>query len=448
MMVHSGSLSQVSVQEFSFDRPASFLRALRQWTYAQNPAVFLDSNGQLNYPYRRYDALVAVGAQRTLRVPAASNEAFTQWEKWQAQTSAWQFGYLTYDLKNEIEDLQSAHPDHLAFPVLHFFEPEIVVEVIGDRARIHSIRQSPTQVWASIQAILQSEQGPSSPVLEGEAKLKARLSKKEYLETIQHIREHIIEGDIYEMNFCQEFYLEEVKLNPTRAFERLNAIGQAPFSSYFRVDDQYILCASPERFLAKRGKQIISQPIKGTRPRHADPVIDQSYAEQLLQSEKDRAENVMIVDLVRNDFARSCQPGSVQVEELFGIYSFELVHQMISTVTGTLRPEVSFLKALKAAFPMGSMTGAPKVMTMQLIEQYERSRRGVYSGAIGYIRPDGDADFNVVIRSLLYNASKQYLSFQVGGAIVYDSQPEEEYTECLVKAKGLLETLGLPTSSF
>ena len=204
-----------------------------------------------------------------------------------------------------------------------------------------------------------------------------------------------------------------------------------------------MLCGSPERFLRKKGRQLISQPIKGTIRRGVTQQEDEVLRQQLHQSLKDRAENVMIVDLVRNDLARSCQAGTVRVPELFGTYPFRQVWQMISTVTGQQHEQVDWLAAIKNAFPMGSMTGAPKVMSMQLIEKYEKSRRGLYSGAVGYITPNRDFDFNVVIRSILYNQIRQYLSFQVGGAIVYDSDPEQEYQECLLKAKGMLKALGL-----
>jgi para-aminobenzoate synthetase component 1 len=268
-----------------------------------------------------------------------------------------------------------------------------------------------------------------------------RTAKPDYLAAVEAIRQHIIAGDVYEMNLCQEFFAEQARIEPQTVFERLNARTKAPFAAFLRLQDRYLLCASPERFLQKKGATLISQPIKGTRRRHPDAGEDARIREELRTSEKDRAENVMIVDLVRNDLARNCLPGSVRVDELFGIYSFQTVHQMISTVSGTLRPGTHPIAAIRDAFPMGSMTGAPKVMSMELIEQYERTRRGLYSGAVGYFTPDGDFDFNVVIRSILYHAASNYVSCQVGGAIVYDSVPEQEYEECMVKVGALLESL-------
>jgi para-aminobenzoate synthetase component 1 len=214
-----------------------------------------------------------------------------------------------------------------------------------------------------------------------------------------------------------------------------------PFGAFVKSNGCYLMCASPERFLKKTGNRMLSQPIKGTSKRGVNEAEDIALKQALLNSEKERAENLMIVDLVRNDLARSAKTGTVKVEELFGIYSFEQVHQMISTVSATLADGIHWVDALKYAFPMGSMTGAPKISAMHLIEQYERTARGLYSGAVGYITPEGDFDFNVVIRSLQYNSINQFLNFEVGGAITYDSIPEKEYEECLIKAGAILDTL-------
>jgi para-aminobenzoate synthetase component 1 len=283
---------------------------------------------------------------------------------------------------------------------------------------------------------------PVSPFFpENSIILEPRISKEVYLYLVEAIRGHIGGGDIYEMNFCQEFYAENVDIDPAGIFVQLNEISRAPFATFFKNDHLSLICGSPERFLQKKGEMLVTQPIKGTRKRSADPLEDAAIREELFYSEKDRSENVMIVDLVRNDLSRNCLPGTVIVDELFGIYSFPTVHQMISTVRGTLPAGDDGLDALFDAFPMGSMTGAPKVMAMQLIEQYETTRRGLYSGAVGYFAPNGDFDFNVVIRSLQYNAKNKYLSCSVGGAIVYDSVPEQEYEECLVKIAAIRKTL-------
>jgi para-aminobenzoate synthetase component 1 len=398
-----------------------------------------------------YEALVAVGSVGQIKKTAVG--AFESLRQFYDQSEDWCFGFLTYDLKNDTEDLKSENYDKLGLPAMHFFRPEIVVEILEKEVRIHSLTLRPKEVY---RAILQTSVPPLEelvvfadphPATAEPAELRARIPRYEYIQKVNRIRQHIIEGDIYELNLCQEFYLDNRPIHPLHTFRKLNALTLSPFACFYKLQDHYLICASPERFLRKTGQQLISQPIKGTIRRGVDPIEDAMLRAQLKNSKKDRAENVMIVDLVRNDLARSCQPGSVKVEELFGVYSFEQVHQMISTVSGTLSPEIHFIDALKKCFPMGSMTGAPKIMAMQLIEQYEASKRGLYSGAVGYIRPDGNFDFNVVIRSLLYNDEKPYLSFQVGGAIVFDSVAELEYEECLLKAKAILEVLGLPIAS-
>lgn len=408
-------------------------RALH-WAAQQRPCCFLDSN-RYQSQLGRHEALLAVGAKRVLSV---NEDAFAAWEAFCQEKQSWLFGYLTYDLKNELEALASANSDELHWPSLHFFEPEVLLRFEQDAMEV-LVGENPAAIVESIQnhTPIPEWQPPVLPPLQ------QRLSKTYYLETVQRIRAHIEAGDVYEMNFCQEFFIEKAKIAPLPFFWALNRRAAAPFSAFYALEDHYLCCASPERYLQKRGQQIIAQPIKGTSRRGRTSEEDEQLKKQLYHSIKDRSENVMIVDLMRNDFARSCKPGTVEVPELFGIYGFEQVYQMISTVQGELRDDLHFTDAIRQAFPMGSMTGAPKIMSMRLIEQYEASKRGLYSGSVGYIQPNGDFDFNVVIRSVLYEAQKQYLSFQVGGAIVYDSEPEAEYAECLLKAKAILETLGL-----
>ncbi|RYZ97800.1 MAG: anthranilate synthase component I family protein, partial [Sphingobacteriaceae bacterium] len=267
-----------------------------------------------------------------------------------------------------------------------------------------------------------------------------------YIATANQIKQHISRGDIYVTNFCQEFYADDAAIDPLDTFFKLNSISPNPFSCFFKLRDKFILCASPERFLAKRGTQLISQPIKGTAKRSIDEHEDKQNKDSLKLHTKELQENVMIVDLVRNDLTRSARQGTVKTEELFGIYSFAQVHQMISTVVCELDEQITAVQAVKNTFPMGSMTGAPKLSSMKLMEHYERSKRGVYSGAMGYFSPDNDFDFNVVIRTLLYNAENGYLSFQTGSAITFHADAEQEYEECLLKAKAILEVLGLPST--
>ena len=414
-------------------------RAAFQWATAFSPVCYLDSNRHAVQP-GAYECLIGVGAVRRLHLPEGE-AAFSKWQSFWDENPVWLFGHLSYDLKNEIENLDSSHADGIGFPLLHFFEPQYVLALFPDgRVDIHSRKEAPESVFEAIQR--QAPAPEPASIFQERPHIQARIEAAEYLEKVLALQNHILEGDIYEANFCQEFFAENCRLNPQALFTRLNQLARAPFSAYYQTDDQYLLCASPERFLQKQGRRLVSQPIKGTIHRGRNAEEDLALRNQLQHSEKDRAENVMIVDLVRNDLARSCVPGSVVVPELFGVYSFAQVFQMISTVEGTLREDVSFAEAIRQAFPMGSMTGAPKVKAMELIERYEQSRRGLYSGAVGYITPEGDFDFNVVIRSLLYNQASQYLSFQVGGAIVYDSVPEKEYEECWWKARALLTVLG------
>ena len=415
---------------FPLTDPEGFRRRALAWAEQWSLICYLDSNQDRHTRYQSYEALLAVGESRELIVDRPEG-AFEKLRKFHDEADGWLFGFMGYDLKNDVERLRSANFDGIGMPELHFFQPEIVFEF-----NLHSVRISAPAAWAerTYREILRYE--IDLPVLRyGNRPLRARVAREEYLDVVNRIREHIAAGDIYEMNYCQEFFHDDYETNPLFLFFQLNAVAAAPFSAFYRLRDRYLLCASPERFLKKEGTRLISMPIKGTAPRSQDRTEDIRLRDALFHSEKDRAENVMIVDLVRNDLAKSSYPGSVRVEELFGIYSFPQVHQMISTVSGVLRPEVHPVDALRRAFPMGSMTGAPKVMAMELIERYEATKRGLYSGAVGYISPGGDFDFNVVIRSLLYHQSNGYLSSHVGGAIVYDSVAEREYEECQVKLR-------------
>ncbi|MEM9821325.1 MAG: anthranilate synthase component I family protein, partial [Bacteroidota bacterium] len=424
--------------------PSRFKKQLLSWSKGDQTLSYLDSN-QTGINYSGIDCMLAVGVEDELLIREAGKSSLDPFEQLKAfyqKYPSWLFGYFSYDLKNSIEHLSSQNFDGMVWPDLHFFCPKHVIKLQGRQVEIYSTDSAPDQL---LKSILSVELGDESQFVSSQdfPKLKARMRKLDYLATVEKVRQHLHRGDLYELNLCQEFYAENCEVDPLALFNKLNQLSKAPFSAYYRLQHQYLLCASPERFLQKKGQQILSQPIKGTIKRGGNHRADEQLKKQLFNSKKDRSENVMIVDLVRNDLARTCLPGSVKVEELFGIYSFEQVHQMISTVSGTLDPKVHFVDAIRQAYPMGSMTGAPKIRSMELIEQYEQSKRGLYSGAVGYIDPEGNFDFNVVIRSLMYHSEKDYLSFQVGGAIVYDSVPEKEYEECLLKAKGILEALEL-----
>jgi para-aminobenzoate synthetase component 1 len=258
---------------------------------------------------------------------------------------------------------------------------------------------------------------------------------------VNKLKAHIQYGNIYEITFCLDFYSEGIKLHPLSVYSELNRLSPAPMSCYYKAGGHHLISSSPERFLKKKNDRLISQPIKGTIKRSADAAEDERLKTALRQSPKERSENVMIVDLVRNDLSRVAQRGSVQVDELFGIYSLSHVHQMISTISCRVNPEKSFMDIIKATFPMGSMTGAPKISAMKLIDEYERFRRGWFSGCAGYINPEGDFDFNVIIRSIIYNEQEKKLSFPAGSAITIGSDAEMEYEECLLKAEMMRKAL-------
>lgn len=402
-----------------------------KWASTFTTACYFDSNNFPD-PYSAFDVLIAAGSAN--EVLADTEIAFEKLQAFLDENKSWAIGYLGYDLKNELESLTSSNIDNLKFPALYFFIPEHLILIKGEEIQILS--NSPEQIVRDIDSQPKTESIKSSPV-----KIKSRFSRQEYVDTVKKLQKHISLGDIYEINFCQEFYCEDAGINPLETFRDLNHASPTPFATFFKLDGRYIISATPERFLSKRGNKLISQPIKGTAPRGNSPTEDKTLKERLGADEKERAENVMIVDLVRNDLTKCALPGTVRVEELFGIYSFEQVHQMISTVVCSVADNHRLTDMVKAAFPMGSMTGAPKVSAMKLIENYEKTKRGVFSGAVGYFSPSGDFDFNVVIRSLLYCAETKYLSFQVGSAITYGSIPEDEYQECILKAEAILKVL-------
>jgi para-aminobenzoate synthetase component 1 len=378
-----------------------------------NVACICVSNG-FDDPYGRYDYLAGFGEKLAFYSP----EAITQ-------SGSLKMGFCSYDFKNTLENLTSIHPQAVMVPDFYFFEPEYIYKSARNV-------DSPETNFILPDAILYEQNGVAGAFF-------CRTSKGEYLENVQQIKECIKNGDFYEMNYCLQFECDNC-LNPYALFAELNRTAPAPFATFFKYNDKFLLCSSPERFLAKNADCLIAQPIKGTRKRHLDTQVDIGIKESLAGSTKDRAENIMIVDLLRNDLSRVCLPGSVNVPELCKVYSFSHVHQMISTVTGELRAKTKFADILKASFPMGSMTGAPKIQVMNDIEHFENFSRGWYSGSVGYWEND-DFDLNVVIRSLQLDTAAQKMYYHVGGAITFDSIPEEEYNECLQKASGLMQAL-------
>lgn len=414
------------------DNMSLFRQQALQWAASFETACYFDSNG-FSDRYSAFDGLIAAGTTAELKENAGS--AFSSLEKFLSQNkNDWALGFLGYDLKNETETLSSSNPDYLSFPDLYFFKPQHLIRIRGKEVDIFS--ESASTVLREI-----SETSSASEPFSFAGKIASRFSPQEYKQTVESFKNHIRRGDIYEANFCMEFYAEKYTINPVSAFKALNKVSPTPFATFFKYKRNYIISATPERFLSKRGHKVTSQPIKGTVRRGKDTTEDQRLKESLRNNAKEQSENVMIVDLVRNDLTKCALPGTVKVEELFGIYSFEQVHQMISTVSCEAHPELSSVEIIRSVFPMGSMTGAPKISAMELIDKYERSKRGLFSGAIGYFAPNRDFDFNVVIRTLLYNAENRYLSFHVGSAITFASDPEKEYEECLLKAEAIRQVL-------
>lgn len=416
--------------------PKSFKQQLLLWGQQFREIIFLDSN---HYPqqYSSYDCILAVDAFTSIKTDY--HNAFEDLKQYQQITKDWLFGYLSFDLKNDVEHLKSNNFDGLGFPDLFFFQPKKIFLLKGNELEIQYLNMCDDEVEEDFEKI--SVQCSVFSNQNSQITIQQRIPKENYLEKAAKILEHIHQGDIYEVNFCMEFFAENATINPLEKFLKLNEISQPPFAIYFKNNKHFLLSASPERYLRKEGDVLISQPIKGTTKRFLDAIEDEKSKNQLALDPKERAENIMITDLVRNDLSRTAQKGSVEVAELCAIYSFMQVHQMISTVTAKLDKQYSAVDAIKTTFPMGSMTGAPKISALKIIEELEETKRGLYSGAVGYFTPSGDFDFNVVIRSILYNEEKKYVSFSVGSAITSQSIPENEYEECLLKAKAMLEVL-------
>ena len=397
-------------------------------------SCILMSNNVKNDLYSSYETIVAVGATKIL---SSEKDSFKKLRKFHSEYKDWMFGFLSYELKNEIDNLDSDNISNINIPNLFFYIPETVLLFSKDIITVHS-SLSELEVKEMLNRIEGLELGDN---LGAPVALSFRESKDDYLQKISKIKDHIQEGDIYEMNYCQELYNDAANINPQRIFSDLNKKSQAPFSVFFKYQDIYLLCSSPERFLKKINNKIISQPIKGTRRRSQDLEEDIQLIDDLKNSDKERSENIMITDLVRNDLSRTAKKSSVLVEELCKIYTFDQVHQMISTVSSELDTKYDFIDLLESTFPMGSMTGAPKIKSMELIEEYETTKRSLFSSSFGYITPESDFDFNVVIRSIVYGKMQQFISVMIGSAITINSDPLEEYEECMIKAKAMINAL-------
>ena len=385
--------------------------------------------------------LLAIGAKRSFTWSGEGPECLDAWNSFlkPAGHATWTFGWLGYDLKNGIENLESQRLDNAQFPTLNWVEPRVVIEWGGAEQKARIVHGSDEN---DADTLLHQVEVPLSAIPEAPGiALKPRWDEATYLQRARRVKKHIQRGDVYELNLCQEWTGEKQLDSVWDSFVRLQHFTQSPYSALVKAGEFHVVSGSPELFLDKRGKTLTSSPIKGTIARGTSEAEDQALAEELFTDPKERGENVMICDLVRNDLSRIAEPGTVRVPELFGIHRFQSVHQMISTVQCEVRAECEPADIIRATFPMGSMTGAPKVRAMELIDELEGCKRGVYSGSIGYFQPNGDFSLNVVIRSLLYNAISQQISMHVGGAITSLSIPEKEYQECLLKAEAMLKTL-------
>jgi para-aminobenzoate synthetase component 1 len=418
-----------AISSYFIENKAGIKQKMLNWAERFSIFCFLD-NQQYTIQPHNYECLLAAG-----NMPASMDDQQFQLVDQQINKGEWLFGHISYEAGFPFFNINSSKQDKIGFPNYYFFKPEIVCMLRDDHIWIEA--PEPDLIYEQI--ISETEEFDIAPPL---FEIKQRLSKEKYIEKVKSLQQHILRGDCYEVNFCQHFYCEDVICNPQLLFQKLSQFSPNPFSAFYKLDDKYLICASPERFLCKKGNTIFSQPMKGTSKRDADDMLgDKKRKDDLFKSEKDRSENVMVVDMVRNDLSKICLEGSVRVEELFGIYSYPYVHQMISTVVGELKQDVSFSDIIKATFPMGSMTGAPKQRVMELINDYEENSRGIFSGTVGYINSEGDFDFNVVIRSIMYNTSTSYLEYAVGSGITFYSDPGQEWEECLLKAEAIKKVL-------
>ncbi len=434
---------QRTTKTFSVDNISKFKENLLFWAQQFETVLWLDSN---NYKqqYSSFDGCLAVEEFTSIKTDYLNG--FEKLKEYQTITKDYIFGYISYDVKNDVERLSSNNFDGLDFADLYFFQPQKLFFINQNTIEFQYLKMVDDEIDGDFDEIskmsdrAQSRSNEISKPLDcarGDIKIKLRIHKDEYHSKVNKVLEHIKRGDIYEANFCQEFYAENSTINPLKVYNHLNEISTPPFATFLKMEHQYLLSASPERYIKKEGTKIISQPIKGTAKRLISKIDDAKIASDLERDQKERSENVMIVDLVRNDLSKTAKIGTVKVEELCKVYSFKQVHQMISTVVSEIDEKTHPIDVLQSTFPMGSMTGAPKVSAMKIIEDLEETKRGLYSGTVGYFTPNGDFDFNVVIRSILYNEEKKYISYSVGGAITAKSIPEKEYEECLLKAKAM-----------
>ena len=423
------------ISAFAIEDSKAFKIKMLNWSGRFNIFCFLD-NSNYKHEENSFECLLAAGCKRSVSI--THGNTLKELQAFSDKNNDWLFGHLGYDIINKKPLDIPALKNEVDFGGGFFFIPEILLRLTEKELIIESECFDPHQIF---EAVNEQDHFIKKTVRQN-IEFTKEITGHDYKNIINALREHILRGDCYEINFCQHFFANDISIDPIFYYHELACISPNPFGAFYKLGDKYCLCASPERFLKKTGTTLISQPIKGTSKRNlTDATADEKSRQYLMNSDKEKIENVMVVDLVRNDMSKICKEGSVHVRELFGIYSFPQVHQMISTIEGEIDAGIGWTDVIKACFPMGSMTGAPKIKVMELIERYEHSPRGLFSGSIGYITPGGDFDFNVVIRSLMYDETKKIISFKTGGGITFNSNAEQEYEECMLKAAAIIRVL-------
>tara|TARA_Y100001954_G_scaffold232237_1_gene283196 strand:+ start:302 stop:1573 length:1272 start_codon:yes stop_codon:yes gene_type:complete len=417
-------------KSYSLKNKDLFVKKIVNFSSDQSHFTLLNSNDNFD----DYELIIAYGAESFLQ---SSKNSLKKIDKYIDKVNDWIFGYLSYDLKNEIENLTDLNKDVFNLPNLYFYQPKVIWLIKDEKAEIYSLNEKNlNEDWDHINSIDYKDCTEKSSV-----DLITRTSKQEYIRKIKNIKKRILQGDCYEMNYCFDMYSKNKTINPYKTYIKLNDYTRSPMSTFFKLNQLYLLSSSPERFIKRINRKIISQPIKGTAKRGLDSKEDEKIKNTLLSSPKELSENHMIVDLVRNDLSRVAEKGSVKVKNLNKLNTFKRVHQLISTIEAEIAVNTKFSKIISGMFPMGSMTGAPKIESMNIIDEYESTKRGLYSGSIGYIKPNKDFDFNVVIRSIIYDKLLKEINVSVGSAITFKSDPESEFEECLLKAEPMIKSL-------
>ena len=426
------------VIKFNINHIHTFRAKIIELAKAYETFLLLDSCAdKLNpFPYGRFEMLAGIGCIEEYSHSAQYNDLSLI----ENTERDWLLGHISYNYKNQTIGYTSNKINDIGFQNFSFFKPQLLIKLSGTEVEIHYTPETEEKQIDYIVNTLTSEtlikdiKKPTSVEVD-------YIGKKEYINAIHQLQKHIARGDVYELNYCIDFHAENVSIDPYNLYLELTQTSPAPFSAFYKQKDKFCLSASPERFIQKDGSKIISQPIKGTAKRETNPLKDAEVKEKLTSDPKERAENIMIADLVRNDISVFADKNSVVADELCQCYTFEHVHQLISTISGTVSNNITFNNIINAVFPMGSMTGAPKLNAVKYSDEFETFNRSLYSGTIGYIDPDMNFDFNVVIRSILYNSTNGHLSIPAGSGITAQSVPENEYDECITKAKALINLI-------